>query len=134
MADKPAHRIAPLAPTEKEIDTREAPRSECTARRKVRVSVRPSFLPITVTVKDISTKGIGLISDGYVAPGSWLALPWMVGPPERWRTLRVKVVRLAARRDGTWLVGCQFETRLEASDVEAFLDQRRAPLLAERVA
>jgi hypothetical protein len=91
-------------------------------------------VPITVHVKDISTKGIGLIVQSYIAPGTCLALPWMVGPPSKWRTLRVKVVRLSARRDGSWLVGCQFDKRLEQADVEQYLGQARAPLVAERVA
>ena len=132
MADTQVGKVGPLAQTQCDIDLREVPRYGCPDRPGVRVSVRPNFVPTTVVVKDISTKGVGLLIDSYLAPGSCLALPWMYGPPERWRTLRANVVRLSPRRDGGWVAGCVFQERLEPCDIEAFLKHQRRPLAASR--
>jgi hypothetical protein len=130
MADTLHDKIGPAAPTQPQVDLREAPRHCCPDRHELRVAVRPTFLPMTVLVKDISTKGIGLLVESHIAPGACLAIPWMYGPPERWRTVRATVVRLAPRRDGGWVAGCVFVERLEPRDIEAFLKHERRPFAA----
>jgi hypothetical protein len=131
MSDIPVRKVDPLADTHYDVDTREVPRLDCPPRQKLRIAVRPNFVPITVVVKDISAKGIGLLVEGHLPVGACLALPWLFGPPDRWRTLRVKVVRLSARRDGGWVAGCVFEQRLDQCDVEAFLEHQRVAITAE---
>jgi hypothetical protein len=119
--------IGPLAETQYDLDTREAPRFGCPVRPALRVMVRPSFLPITVIVNDISCKGAGLLCESHIEPGACLAAFWKYGPPHRWRTLRLKVVRLAPRRDGGWIAGCVFAEHLQPGELEAFLCYRQQP-------
>jgi hypothetical protein len=118
----PSARIVGLLPeTHHHIDVREAQRFGCPARSRLRVIIRPSFLPVTVTVKDVSAKGIGLLCESYIARGAALAIFWKFGGAQHWRTIRATVVRLAPRRDGGWIVGCVFQDRLQHSEVEALL-------------
>jgi hypothetical protein len=129
MPDTPTRRIGPLAETLHELDLREVPRIPCPVPVLVRVIVRPSFVPLTLVIKDISTKGLRLLGHGptaLVPPGSHLALCWKYGSPDRWRTMRLAVIWQAARTDGRWIAGCIFAERLQHADVEAFLQQREA--------
>jgi hypothetical protein len=125
----PSSRIVGLLPeTQYDIDVREAPRFGCPAPSQLRVIIRPSFLPVTVTVNDISAKGIGLLCDTHIEPGAYLAIFWKFGGARRWRTIRARVVRLAPRRGGAWVVGCVFLDPLHQTDMEALL---RPPLDAD---
>ncbi len=118
----PSSRIVGLLPeTQYDIDVREAPRFGCPMRSPVRVIIRPSFLPLTVAVNDVSAKGIGLLCDTYIEPGASLAIFWKFGGARRWRTIRARVVRLAPRRDGGWVAGCVFHEQLQHTDMEALL-------------
>ena len=123
-------RIVGLLPeTQYDIDVREVPRFGCPERSRLRVIIRPSFLPITVAVYDVSAKGIGLLSEMHVEPGAVLAIFWNFGGASRWRTIRARAVRLTARPDGGWIVGCIFQDQVQQTDVEALL---RAALDNER--
>jgi hypothetical protein len=125
-------RLPDLLPkTKSDIDIREAARFSGPARPKLRVMIRPSFLPVTVAVSDISTKGVGLLCESHIEPGSCLALLWKYGSVDRWRTLRVRVVRLTPRRDGGWVAGCVFGEQLQPADMEAFLKYSLTPNSAE---
>jgi len=93
----------------------------------VRVLIRPSFVPMTLVIKDISVKGMSLVALGPtppLPPDAELALVWKYGPPQRWRTLRLEVVWQAARPRRGCIVGCMFVERLTEEDVEAFLHVR----------
>jgi hypothetical protein len=116
------------AVTQNDIDCREAPRFECLVRPRLRVMIRPSFLPVTVTVNDISVKGVGLLCESHIEPGSAIALSWKYGSADRWRTIRARVVHLSPRRDGGWVAGCVFAEQLQPADMRAFLQN---PLTAE---
>ena len=129
MSEKPTRRIGPLAETLCELDLREVPRRVCAVPVPVRVVIRPSFVPLTLVIKDISTKGVCLLAQRSAAPlppDAGLALYWSYGPPERWRTLRLDVIWQAERPDGGWVAGCTFAERLSDEDVEAFLQEREA--------
>jgi PilZ domain len=127
----PSARIEGLLPeTQYDIDVREAPRFGCPLRSQLRVIIRPSFLPVTVTVNDVSAKGIGLLCEAHIELGACLAIFWKFGGAQRWRTVRARVVRLAPRRDGGWVAGCVFQDPLQNADLEALL---RSPLDAEPV-
>jgi hypothetical protein len=129
MAEQPTRRIGPLAETVNEIDLREVPRTVCPVPIPVRIVVRPSFVPTTLAIRDISTKGLCLLATGPTAPlpqGTSLALFWKYGPPERWRTIRLDVIWQTARLDGGWIAGCRFAERLADADVAAFLQAREA--------
>jgi hypothetical protein len=128
---KSTTRVAnPIAETNPDLDIREVPRAACLLRPSLRVMVRPSFLPLTVLVQDISSKGVGLLCESHMPPGTELAILWMYGPPEEWRTLRAKVVRLSPRRDGGWVAGCVFAARLFPGELETFLRYQGTPVSA----
>jgi PilZ domain len=110
-----------LAETLYDLDVREAPRFDCPTKPTLRIMVRPSFVPVNVTVNDISSKGIGLVCEKHLESGADLAVLWKYGTADRWRTLRARVVRLAPRRDGTWVAGCVFAEPLQPDDMEAIL-------------
>jgi hypothetical protein len=118
----PSARIVGLLPeTQYDIDIRVAPRFGCPVRSRLRVIIRPSFLPVTVTVNDVAAKGIGLLCESHIEQGASLAIFWKFGGAQRWRIIRARVVRLAPRRDGGWIVGCVFQDQLQHSEVEALL-------------
>lgn len=127
MIDKATRRIGPLADTLTEVDLREVPRAVCPVPVPVRMVVRPSFVPTTLAIRDISTKGLCLLANGPAAPlaplpqGTGLAFFWKYGPPERWRTIRLDVIWHTARGDGGWIAGCAFAERLTDADLAAFL-------------
>ncbi len=126
MLDEPTRRIGPLAETLTEVDLREVPRRVCPVPVPVRVVVRPSFVPTTLAIRDISTKGVCLLAKGPTPPltlGTSLALFWKYGPPERWRTIRLDVIWQNARIDGGWIAGCAFAERLADADLAAFLQE-----------
>ena len=110
-----------LAETQLELDIREAPRFRCPTQPTLRIMIRPSLIPVNVKVNDISAKGIGLVCEKHLECGACLAVLWKYGKAERWRTLRARVVRLSARRDGNWVAGCVFAEPLHPDDMEAFL-------------
>src|SRR5262249_46674425 len=121
-------RIVGLLPeTQYELDIREAHRFACALKPRVRVMVRPSFLPVDMIVNDISTKGVGLLCEAPVELGSSLALLWQYGDAENWSTVRARVVRLSPRRDGGWVAGCVFERQLRNTQLTEFL---KCPMLA----
>jgi hypothetical protein len=125
MRNPPSRIVGLLPETQYDLDVREAPRFGCPVLARLRVIVRPSFVPVTMTVKDISAKGIGFLYDLHIEPGARLAIFWRFGGAQRWRTLCARVVRLAPRPDGGWLVGCMFQERLQDADLEVLL---RSPL------
>jgi hypothetical protein len=131
-APKLSRSVGPLAETQYEIDTREVPRFGCRNRPLLKVMIRPSFLPVTTSVRDISTKGMGLACDRLIPPGSYLAVLWDYGSPDRWRTLLARVSRAAASPRGGWVIGCTFVQRLQLSDVDAFIRTSEQPLRQRR--
>ena len=125
MRQSPTRIVGLLPETQNDVDVRESPRFGCPLPARLRVIVRPSFLPVTVTVKDISAKGIGFFCESHMEPGARLAIFWRFGGVQQWRTIRASVVRLAPQPDGDWVVGCEFQDRLQNVDMEALL---RSPL------
>jgi PilZ domain len=115
-----------------DTDIREEPRAACPMRPALRIMIRPSFLPITVVVQDISSKGIGLLCDSHLALDACLAILWMYGPPNEWRTVQARVVRLSPRRDGGWVAGCVFAERLRPGEMESFLRFQHEPMPVRR--
>jgi hypothetical protein len=124
MVQKTARAVGPLVETQVELDMREAPRISCTNRPIVKVMVRPSFAPADAAVRDISTKGIGLLCASPIQAGSCLAVLWDFGTPDTWRTLRARVARSTRCPRGGWVVGCAFEQRLQPADLQAFFASR----------
>ena len=66
-------------------------------------------LPLQVTVRDITSAGIGLVCHGPVQPGEVLALHLSGRGVRLAVALRVRVVHASELPDGQWLVGGSFE-------------------------
>jgi PilZ domain len=69
-------------------------------------------IPLEVTVRDISSAGIGLLCDGPVQPGEVLNLHLSGRGVRLAVMLPVRVVHAGERPDGRWLVGCAIEPPL----------------------
>jgi hypothetical protein len=110
-----------LARTCQEIDLRAAQRIPCLGEHIARATVEAQFRPIAFVVRDISVKGIGLVGEHPVEPGTQIAILWDFGDPTSWRTLRARVARLTPRRGGGWVVGCEFAQPLSAEELEEFV-------------
>jgi hypothetical protein len=69
-------------------------------------------LPLEVTVRDITSAGIGLLCDGPVQPGEVVDLHLSGRGIRLAVALRVRVVHASEMPDGQWLVGGSFEPPL----------------------
>src|SRR5436309_2856409 len=97
-----------MLPTCHQIDLREAPRLPCVGKQVLRAIVEAEFHPMEFAARDLSVKGVGLLGDQSIAPGTLIAILWEFGNPLAWRTVRATVVHLTPRRAGGWIVGCVF--------------------------
>ena len=98
-------------------DQRAAERLACPVPTTVRLLAAPRRRPLRVHVRDISVKGVGLISPELLDVGAELALDWTFGPTEAWRPLLVRVIHTTPHHGGRCLVGCAFETPLTENEV-----------------
>jgi hypothetical protein len=128
MSLRPVEAPSAPPPTLPELDLREVPRFSCGGRPLVRLIVRPDFTPVPVGVCDLSCKGMGFLSEAPIDVGASIAVLWDFGPPKRWRTLLARIIHFQPRPRGGWLIGCEFEDRLEDEDVEACLRIERDPI------
>jgi hypothetical protein len=120
MSQEPTAPAEPGDPAGR-TDLRQARRFDCPGQPTLGVVVVPGAAPVTVAVRDVATKGIGLIFPEPVGRGTRLTVVWQFGPVSRWRTLNATVARLAPRAGGGWTVGCVLEEPLDAGDVMGFL-------------
>jgi PilZ domain len=92
----------------------------------------PATAAVTpVQIKDVSSGGVGLLCDRRFERGTVLvlelndtALPIL--------SLLARVVRLAARADGRWLVGCALLGELPEEEVQALRQKGAQPAVGER--
>jgi hypothetical protein len=76
-----------------------------------------------VRVQDVSATGVGLNLDSTLQVGKRLTLEFPeVGSGLR-RTLRAHVIHCTARDDGTWLVGCRFDSPPAGQDLRGLAAQ-----------
>jgi hypothetical protein len=74
---------------------------------------------------DISCGGIGMVAERRFERGTILKIEVQGkhdGPPS---LLMARVVRVGANADGKWVLGCQFPTEMDESDVREFLQECR---------
>lgn len=110
-------------------ERRAAVRLACPHAPLLQAVVRPNFAPVMVLVDDVSTKGVGLLCDEPLEPGVRIAVLWMCGPQQGWRTVRARVIRVAPGLRGGWVVGCVFDEHLQPGDVVALVHHERCPAM-----
>jgi hypothetical protein len=77
-------------------------------------------------VRDISVGGVGLVLRRRFERGTGLAIE-IPGPDGQIAdTLLAKVVHVTTRRDGAWLLGCQFVSGLSDDEMQRLLQLARA--------
>jgi hypothetical protein len=88
---------------------------------QTQVSALSQIEKMDALILDLSVSGVGLVLGRRPALGSLLMIGLKSHP--RSVTLQVlgRVVRTMPRRDGSWLVGCAFDTLLSKDELEALL-------------
>jgi hypothetical protein len=79
-------------------------------------------LTVTVRLHDVSTSGIGFVSQRRFERGSTLLLQILGESPELPQLLVGKVVHVTAQATGEWLIGCALARGLSESDVQALAE------------
>ncbi|MBY0524868.1 MAG: PilZ domain-containing protein [Gemmataceae bacterium] len=77
----------------------------------------PANVSIAVPLRDISSHGIGLISDEALQPGAFLRVH-LDGSAGFSRTLRAQVIHATPQRDDTWILGCVLVDKLRPHEME----------------
>jgi len=73
---------------------------------------------MTVRVRDISSKGFGLLLPNRVSPGTFLAVKLVSGRQKVPRIVRAQVIHATIITDPkSWLMGCVFVTELRKDEV-----------------
>jgi hypothetical protein len=103
------------------MERRSVPRYFLDRLPLIRVLVRPSFRRYSARVHNISTKGLGLVCDRFLEPGSVLAIQLQRRHAGVSGILSAKVVSSAAQCDGTWLCGCRLSRSLTDDEIFALL-------------
>ena len=116
------------------------PRSPCAERRRVErypsdqeASCHPasSLESAPAQVKDVSTRGIGLVSPRRFAPGAIVVLELGETAPYPVNTL-ARVVRVVALPGGGWHAGCVFLSEVGEEEVAAFRAERKRSAVGDR--
>jgi hypothetical protein len=82
----------------------------------------PRVPPLQVRVKDVSPRGIGLVSSRPVERGTLLALESLTGLAKGGRNLVARVAHVTPH-DGEYLIGCEFDETLSEDEVRSVLAQ-----------
>src|SRR5262249_32657237 len=72
-------------------------------------------------VRDISVNGIGLIQSSGIEPGTVLTIEMRTKTQGASQALLARAVHATKRTESSWLVGCEFLTRLTAEQVRELL-------------
>jgi hypothetical protein len=102
-------------------DQRAAERLDCPLPTTVQLLATPEFQRLRVQIRDVSVKGVGLVSPRLLEIGARVALDWCFGPAEQWRTVLARVAHVTPLDGGAYAVGCEFDTFLSETDVRLVL-------------
>jgi hypothetical protein len=80
----------------------------------------PKAVPVEVSLRDISTTGVGLYSPDRVEPGSFL-LVTLAGVENFSKTLKVRVIHVTRHSQTRWLLGCALATELSSEEWQALI-------------
>jgi hypothetical protein len=105
----------------RDVERRQAERRTCAHEPLLRFVPKSGFQPLQGRVKDVSTKGIGLVCEEPFGVGTLLALQWHFGACDQWKTVLAHVIHVTPQPDGDVLVGCQFADPLTQPEVDAML-------------
>jgi hypothetical protein len=85
------------------------------------IAAPPLFDNTPALVIDITSKGVGLLTELPLETGVRLSLVFEFGHKRNHRTIAATVVHAVLKRRGSWRVGCTFDIPLEAPVLRAFL-------------
>jgi len=110
--------VQPMSmPLAAQMERRSALRHLCKFEAVSRASDESDGICWGATVQDISATGVGLNLCFPFRPGTYLAID--IQTPEANRSVLGRVVHVADKPDGTWLVGCEFVTPLDDNTLDA---------------
>ena len=110
-----AGQVAPALPVD---DRRAHPRYPEHCVTSCSIIHLPETTQATVLIRDISMGGIGLVSPTPLRPGTFLAITMPKRRKAPARTVKAQVVRVAAQRKGTFVLGCRLTPALSAEEFE----------------
>lgn len=84
-------------------------------------------------VRDISTKGIGLILRRRFEPGTLLAIALHTSNENLSRTLGIRVVHVSPHPGGGWTIGCTFNADLTDDELHACWSEQRLARVVDNV-
>src|SRR3954454_9826107 len=102
MPEIVTRKLRPDDDTDPSLDVRAASRLPCPDRPAVRLVASPDLTPVPARARDISVRGIGLLVDAPIAPGTPLAVLWEYGPAPDCRTVRLVAAHLTPCPGGGW--------------------------------
>jgi hypothetical protein len=102
-------------------DRRREPRRPCCWEHTlIRVAVRPSFHPFPARVRDVFARGIGLLHQAPLEPGTVLALQLRAGVRGTSCIRTARVAHCAPYEEG-WVVGCTVSPPFSEEELEGLL-------------
>jgi hypothetical protein len=104
-----------------ETDRREAERYYSNRKPPVRFIARPSTMSRRAFVRDVSARGLGLITDHPVEVGTLLAIQLCSATAGASYILSATVQHVTPHLDGIWLVGCSLSRNLTDEEIFALL-------------
>jgi c-di-GMP-binding flagellar brake protein YcgR len=72
-------------------------------------------------VLDLSLGGVGLLLDRQLETGSPVVIVLKCATQQKTFELVAHVCRASRQQDGDWMIGCEFETKLTADDLDVLL-------------
>src|SRR5262249_31163813 len=119
---RPAPRQAVIA-TVPGSDLRREPRYRCPRVRVARFVAKPTYTCFLGYVRDVSLRGICLRCPEMIPAGNRLAIDWNFFDPRQHRTILARVAHVTLAPDQMWLIGCEFQSPLTATDVASLLNR-----------
>ena len=103
-------------------ERRRAVRFQCKRKNSWRLFATATCYSGKGTVNDISVNGISITVSSSLRPGMFLDLSLASNDEESFsQAMLVRVRRVTAQTDGSWLVGCTFVKKLSEEQVRAWL-------------
>ncbi len=91
-----------------------------TARKGIRILVRPGLTLLDAGIWDVTAESIGLLVNRPLQAGAVLAILDRVASLSESRILSGRVVSATAWGERTWLVNCRFSCRLSDHELRGF--------------
>jgi hypothetical protein len=96
-------------------------RYRCTNKRDAAVLLSPGLQRFEAVLRDISAKGIGMLLDMQLLPGTFLVIQLICRRAGFSGDLSGTVRHSTKQADGTWVVGCSLSRSLADDEVRSLL-------------